>query len=161
MVLLKVSLWKMRKSTAPKCIVSSYIPYLAICILKMLILKLNGSLYYKGHTLPSSTTFQQHMALFNSVQDFWFSPFFTWYLCHSSEIRGLHSTQCSSETIQNLLFFMYRKTCIVFLFFILCNFTFFLMNALIYVDIDQGIHMGKSKVAWNEKWKKLRAFSYT
>ena len=28
------------------------------------------------------------------------------------------------------------------------------MNALVYVDIDQGIHKGKSKVARNEKRKK-------
>ena len=29
-------------------------------------------------------------------------------LCmHSSEIRGLRSTKCSSETLQNLLYFMY------------------------------------------------------
>ena len=27
---------------------------------------------------------------------------------HSSEIRGLRSTKCSSETLQNLLYFMYR-----------------------------------------------------
>ena len=44
---------------------------------------------------------------------------------HSSEIRGLSSTKCSSETLQNLLYFMY------------------LMNALVYVDIDQGIHKVK------------------
>ena len=35
------------------------------------------------------------------------------------------------------------------------------MNALVYVDIDKGIHKGKSKVAQNEKQKKLRGFSYT
>ena len=34
------------------------------------------------------------------------------------------------------------------------------MNVLVYVDIDQGIHKGKSKVARNEKQKKLRGFSY-
>ena len=34
------------------------------------------------------------------------------------------------------------------------------MNALVYVDIDQGIHLEKNKVARNEKWKKLRGFSY-
>ena len=28
---------------------------------------------------------------------------------HSSEIGGLRSTKCSSETIQNLLYFMYKK----------------------------------------------------
>ena len=33
---------------------------------------------------------------------------------HSSEIRGLHLTKCSSETLQNLLYFMYKKTHVVF-----------------------------------------------
>ena len=36
---------------------------------------------------------------------------------HSSEIRGLRSTKCSSETFQNLLYFMYKKTHVVFLVF--------------------------------------------
>ena len=35
------------------------------------------------------------------------------------------------------------------------------MNALVYVDIDQGINKEKSKVARNEKRKKLYGFSYT
>ena len=29
---------------------------------------------------------------------------------HSSEIRGLRSTKCSSKTLQNFLYFMYKKT---------------------------------------------------
>ena len=33
------------------------------------------------------------------------------------------------------------------------------MNALVYVDIDQGIHKVKMKVAQNEKQKKLLGFS--
>ena len=44
------------------------------------------------------------------------------YLLHSSEIRGLRSTNCYSETLQNLLYFMYKKTHVGF--FILCNFIF-------------------------------------
>ena len=40
------------------------------------------------------------------------------------------------------------------------TFTFPLMNALIYVNIDQGIHEGKSKVAQNEKRKKLHEVSF-
>ena len=36
-----------------------------------------------------------------------------------------------------------------------------LMNALVYVVIDQGIHKGKMKVALNEKRKKLRGFSFS
>ena len=35
------------------------------------------------------------------------------------------------------------------------------MNALVYVDIDQGIHKGRMKVAWNEKRKKLCRFSFS
>ena len=37
--------------------------------------------------------------------------------CHSSEIRGLCSTKCSSETLQKLLYFMYKKTHVVFFVF--------------------------------------------
>ena len=35
------------------------------------------------------------------------------------------------------------------------------MNAQVYVDIDQGIHKGKLKVARNEKRKKLSGFSFS
>ena len=35
------------------------------------------------------------------------------------------------------------------------------MNALVYVDIDWGIHKKKLKVAQNEKQKKLRGFSFS
>ena len=35
------------------------------------------------------------------------------------------------------------------------------MNALVYVDIDQGIYKGKMKVALNEKGKKLCGFSFS
>ena len=35
------------------------------------------------------------------------------------------------------------------------------MNALVYVDIDQGIYKVKLKVALNEKRKKLRGFSFS
>ena len=38
-------------------------------------------------------------------------------LFHSSEIRGLCLTKCSSETLQNLLYFMYKKTHVVFFVF--------------------------------------------
>ena len=41
----------------------------------------------------------------------------TYYAYHSSEIRGLHSTKCSSETFQNLLYFMYKKTQVIFFVF--------------------------------------------
>ena len=51
---------------------------------------------------------------------------------HSSEIRGLCLMKCFSETLQNLPYF-WRFSFRVALFFSL-------MNALAYVDIDQGIH---------------------
>ena len=35
------------------------------------------------------------------------------------------------------------------------------MNAPVYVDIDQGIHKVKLKVALNEKRKKLHGFSFS
>ena len=35
------------------------------------------------------------------------------------------------------------------------------MNALVYVNIDQGIHRVKLKVARNEKGKNLRGFSFS
>ena len=50
------------------------------------------------------------------------------YTIHSSEIRGLHSTKCSSETLQNLLYFMYKKTHVVF---------------SIFHFVQQGIHKVK------------------
>ena len=49
-------------------------------------------------------------------------------IVHSSEIRGLRSTKCSSETLQNLLYF--------FRFLFRATFYFYHMNALVYVDID-------------------------
>ena len=85
-------------------------------------------------------------------------------LLHSSEIRGLRSTKCYSEMLQNLLYFMHKKTHVVlFRFSFRATLYFNLMNALVYVDIDQGegIHKEKYKVARNEKRKKLHGFSYT
>ena len=60
----------------------------------------------------------------------------------------------SSKMLQNLLYFMYKETYIVFSCFNSSNFFFALINALVYVNIDQGIHKWKSKVAQNEKRKK-------
>ena len=53
---------------------------------------------------------------------------------------------------------MYKKTQVVFSFSISCNFTFSLMNALVYVDIDHGIHKRKSKIEWNENEKNYVGF---
>ena len=66
--------------------------------------------------------------------------------------------------LQNLPYFMSKKTHVVhsfFPFFISSNFEYHLVNAVVYVDIDQGIHKVKLKNALNEKRKKLHGFSYT
>jgi hypothetical protein len=76
----------------------------------------------------------------------------------SSKMGGLRSAKCSSKMLQNLLYFVYKKTHVVFSFFISCNFAFSLMNSLVYVDIDQGIHKGKSGVARGEKRNKLQCY---
>ena len=44
---------------------------------------------------------------------------------HSSEIRGLRSTKCFSEILQNLLYFMYKKTHVVFFVFHFVQLYFF------------------------------------
>ena len=44
---------------------------------------------------------------------------------HSSEIRGLRSTKCSSETLQNLLYSMYKKSHVVFFVFHFVQLYFF------------------------------------
>ena len=59
------------------------------------------------------------------------------YILHTHTIlvkRGLCSTKYIDEMLQNVLYF------IKYNFFISYNFTFSLMNTLIYVDINQGIH---------------------
>ena len=53
--------------------------------------------------------------------------------------------KCSTVMLQNLLYFTHKKTSTVFFHFSLG------MNALVYVDIYQGFHKGKSKVARNEQ----------
>ena len=54
-----------------------------------------------------------------------------------------------------------RKPTQFFSFFISSIFEFYLVNALFSVDIDQGIHKVKLKVARNEKRKKLHGFSFS
>ena len=44
---------------------------------------------------------------------------------------------------------------------LLCLWNALIPYALVYVNIDQGIHKGKMKVALNEKRKKLRGFSFS
>ena len=77
---------------------------------------------------------------------------FIWY--HSSEIKNVHSTKCSSKIIQNWLYLMYRNNLVISFNFILCNFTLSNMNILVYVNMDQGIHKGKSKVGQKENQQK-------
>ena len=68
-------------------------------------------------------------------------------LVHSSEKRGLRSTKCSSKMLQILLYFMYKKTHIssFFRFSFHATLYFYLMNALVYANIKQGIHKIKMK----------------
>ena len=47
------------------------------------------------------------------------------FVCHTSEIRGLRSMKCSCETLQNLLYFMYKKTHVVFFLFHFVQLYFF------------------------------------
>ena len=44
----------------------------------------------------------------------WYIDTHAYLVPHSSEKRGLRSMKCSSETLQNLLYFMYKKTRVVF-----------------------------------------------
>ena len=75
-------------------------------------------------------------------------------LHHSSEIGGLCLMKWPSEILQNLPYFMYKKTHVFFS-------VFHLMNALLYVDID-GHSLGKNiKLHETKKRKKLCGFSYT
>ena len=62
------------------------------------------------------------------------------------------------KMLQNLVYFMYKKTHVVFFFFHFEQLSFFPYECLVYVDIDQGIHKGKSKVARNEKRKNYMGF---
>ena len=67
----------------------------------------------------------------------------------------MHSSLNSDEMLQNFLYLYKKKTQIPF--FILSNFHFYLLNALVYVDI--GIHKGKNESCLKWKTKKLLGFS--
>ena len=84
-------------------------------------------------------------------------------MSHSSEKRALRSTFWPRETLQNLLCLRKKKTQVgsFFCFSFVATLSFTFINALVYVDIDQGIHKGKMKVALNEKQKKLHGFSFS
>ena len=58
---------------------------------------------------------------------------------HSSQFQGLCLTKNSSETLQNLPYFIHTKTWSCFFCFSFCaTLCFSLMNALVYDDIDEG-----------------------
>ena len=60
---------------------------------------------------------------------------------HSSEVRGLCLTKCPSEMLQNMPYFIYTKTQSCVFHFLFCATLFFpLISAIVYVDIDWGIH---------------------
>lgn len=80
---------------------------------------------------------------------------------HTSKINVLCSSLNSEEMLQNFLCLYKKKSQVVFFCFSLqATFIFPIMNALVYVDIDQGINKVKMKVAQNEKGKKLLGFSF-
>ena len=86
----------------------------------------------------------------------------TMYFCHTSKKRGLRSTFWPPKCFKKFAIFMEKENpCSFFRFSFRATMNFPLMNALVYVDIDQGIHKGKMKVALNEKWKKLHGFSFS
>ena len=71
-----------------------------------------------------------------------------YYADHTSKINVLRSSLNSEEMLQNFLYLYKKKTQVVFLCFSFwANFIFLFMNALVYVNIDQGIH---KKQVWNE-----------
>ena len=75
-----------------------------------------------------------------------------WAMAHTSKMNDLCSSYClnSKEMLQNHLCF-----------FISIIFLFYLMNVLIYVDIDQDIHKVKIQKCLEMKNKKLCGFSYS
>ena len=81
-------------------------------------------------------------------------------MLHSSEIRGLCSMKCSSETLQNLLYFMYKKTHVVFFVFHFEQLSFCPNECPALCRHRPGHSSGKIFFARNEKRKKLRGFSY-
>ena len=83
------------------------------------------------------------------------------YTTYTSKIKDLCSNLNSKEMLQNFLYLYKKKIQVVFFsFFILSNFHFYLINALVYVNIDQGIHNGKNEICSKWKAKKLIGFSF-
>ena len=61
------------------------------------------------------------------------------------------STKCSSETLQNLLYFMHKKTHVVFFVFHFMQLYILSYDLMSTLNIDQGIH--KVKIYSCTKWK--------
>ena len=77
-------------------------------------------------------------------------------LSHSSEKRGLRSAFLSRKMLQNFLYLHKKKNSSSFFrFSFWATFIFPFMNALVYVDIDQGIHKGKNESCSKWKTKKI------
>ena len=70
---------------------------------------------------------------------------------HSSEKRGFHSTFWPREMPPNLIWLYKKKTLVIFCFLFQVTLSLYLMNALVYVNIDQDIH--KVKTQSYSKWK--------
>ena len=82
------------------------------------------------------TIFWQLLRIF----DTWITGFTVYIQHHSSEIRGLCLMKWHSVVLQNLPYFWNTKTHILLFFSFRAALFLSLMNALVYVDIDQGIH---------------------
>ena len=102
-----------------------YIHFISIYYIYMLTNQLKNPLIFVPGSLPIFWTGSGHTL-------------------HSSEIKGFCLMKWPSETLQNLPYFIYTKTQSCFFRFLFqATLLFSLMNALVYVDIDQGIHNGK------------------
>ena len=75
--------------------------------------------------------------------------------------RFAHNEMLQQNASKFTIFYVSENPCSFFRFSFRATLYFYLMNALVYVNIDQGIHEVKYKVARNEKRKKLHGFSDT
>ena len=90
------------------------------------------------------------------ASDSFFNQENPYYSTHSSEIRGLQSAKSSGETLQNLPYFIYKETQVIF--FLFLHFVELYIFPYKCLDdqrnIDQGIRTRKCKVTRNEKMVK-------
>ena len=74
------------------------------------------------------------------------------YTTHSSENRGLRSTFWPRDTSKFARYVYVKRKSMVFYILFQATLSFTFINAVVYVDIDQGIHKVKM---WNcLKWKR-------